>query len=504
MNFGKDIFISYAHIDDEPLVEGERGWVSEFHRSLEIRLSQLLGYKPVIWRDIDLEGNHVFSDEILQQFPTIAVMVSVISPRYVKSEWCIREVSEFIKASEKNIGLNVRNRSRIFKAIKTPVSLSQHPSQIQGMLGYEFFRFDPDGKRVNEFSHIFGPEAQRAYWARLNDIAHDICALLEEMKSAVPSDAGDTSAMKETAPVLRKGKIYLAETTRDLSESREAVKRELTEHGYDVLPDRNMPLDAEEYGSTAAELMEQCELLVHFLGKNYGIVPEGTDKSVVHLQAETGAVVCRARSIPRLVWLAPGSEGSDARQDAFVTQLRTSESLHVNADIIESSIEDLKFAIHDKLEERRKKEIKVSGAAPGAAVEEGTRRIYLICDKEDVETTGPLEDALFRQGIDVITPVFEGEQAQVREDHQENLKLCDGVIIYYGKGNELWLRAMMRDLLKAVGYGRTAPLDKKAVYIAGPSTPQKERFRSHEVTVINGMNGFDENALSAFTGKLRA
>ncbi len=502
MNFGKDIFISYAHIDDEPLVEGERGWVSEFHRSLEIRLSQLLGYKPVIWRDIDLNGNHVFSDEILQQFPSIAVMVSVISPRYVKSEWCIREVSEFIKATEQNIGLNVRNRSRIFKAIKTPVSLSQHPSQIQGVLGYEFFRFDPDGKRVNEFSHIFGPEAQRDYWARLNDIAHDICALLEEIKSSIPADAGDTSVMKETAPALHKGKIYLAETTRDLAESREAVKRELTGHGYDVLPDRHMPLDAEEYETTTAALMEQCELLVHFLGKNYGIVPEGTDKSIVQLQAETGSAVSRGKNIPRLLWIMPGQEGHDARQDAFVARLKTTEQLHANADIIESSIEDLKFAIHDKLEERRKKEAKA--AAPEEIAADGTRRVYLICDKEDLDATGPLEDALFRQGLDVIVPVFEGEQAQVREDHQENLKLCDGVIIYYGKGNELWLRAMMRDLLKAVGYGRTTPLDKKAVYIAGPSSPQKERFRSHEVTVINGLNGFDENMLSAFTGKLRA
>ncbi|HAI82148.1 MAG TPA: toll/interleukin-1 receptor domain-containing protein, partial [Chitinophagaceae bacterium] len=57
MQFEKDIFISYAHIDDESLVASQKGWITEFHRSLEIRLAQLLGRRPVIWRDPSLQGN---------------------------------------------------------------------------------------------------------------------------------------------------------------------------------------------------------------------------------------------------------------------------------------------------------------------------------------------------------------------------------------------------------------------------------------------------------------
>ena len=48
MKFEKDIFISYAHIDDEPLVESQNGWITEFHRVLAIRLSQLMGRRPII------------------------------------------------------------------------------------------------------------------------------------------------------------------------------------------------------------------------------------------------------------------------------------------------------------------------------------------------------------------------------------------------------------------------------------------------------------------------
>ena len=98
MLFQNDIFISYAHIDNEPLTEGQKGWISQFHRDLENRLGQLYGQSPRIWRDEKLQGNDAFAEEIVGQFPNVALLVSVLSPRYVKSEWCIREL-KFILSS---------------------------------------------------------------------------------------------------------------------------------------------------------------------------------------------------------------------------------------------------------------------------------------------------------------------------------------------------------------------------------------------------------------------
>ena len=92
MQFPTDIFISYAHIDDESLIQNQKGWISEFHRALDIRLAQLLGRRPVIWRDDSLQGNDVFDKQIVDQFSKVAIMISIITPRYVKSDWCIKEV----------------------------------------------------------------------------------------------------------------------------------------------------------------------------------------------------------------------------------------------------------------------------------------------------------------------------------------------------------------------------------------------------------------------------
>jgi hypothetical protein len=68
----------------------------------------------------------------------------VLSPRYVKSEWCRKELQEFIRAAERSGGVFINSKSRIFKVVKFPVPRDQHPAEIEGLLGYEFFREDPD------------------------------------------------------------------------------------------------------------------------------------------------------------------------------------------------------------------------------------------------------------------------------------------------------------------------------------------------------------------------
>ena len=51
MDFENDIFISYAHIDNLPLAKDQEGWISTFDRALAIRLAQLRGQHPRVWRD---------------------------------------------------------------------------------------------------------------------------------------------------------------------------------------------------------------------------------------------------------------------------------------------------------------------------------------------------------------------------------------------------------------------------------------------------------------------
>ena len=81
MKFDHHAFISYAHIDNEPLTPGQKGWVAQFHATLQRMLSQRLGEKARIWRDDKLEGNDMFAQEITEALKQVAAeRVSALSP----------------------------------------------------------------------------------------------------------------------------------------------------------------------------------------------------------------------------------------------------------------------------------------------------------------------------------------------------------------------------------------------------------------------------------------
>lgn len=141
-NFEDDLFISYAHIDNQPLAEGLKGWVETFHERLKIRLEQLTGEPARIWRDRKLQGNDVFAETLVARLSKAAILVAVISPRYVKSDWCLKELGEFCHSAGACGGLVVGDKSRVFKVVKFHVPVAGHPEQLRGVLGYEFFEYD--------------------------------------------------------------------------------------------------------------------------------------------------------------------------------------------------------------------------------------------------------------------------------------------------------------------------------------------------------------------------
>lgn len=499
MSFDHDLLISYAHIDNQVLGERQEGWITSLHRALEVRLAQLRGVSPRIWRDPKLQGNDFFADEILQNLPRVAAIVAVLSPRYVRSEWCRREIAEFCKASAATGGLRVANKARVFKIVKTPIALDQHPGEIRDLLGYDFFALDPETRRPVEFNHLGEPEIERKYWAKLDDLAHDVSELLTLLEQGGGGPAGNGGAVaggRET--------VYLANTTFDLEEQRDAIRRDLDENGFRVLPDRPLPLESTSFSAAVQEMLAQCRLSVHPLGRNYGVVPEGTTKSIVALQNELAVERALDGDLVRLVWIPRGLESDDERQRAFLTQVQQEVRAQGRTDILESSLEQFKQAIRERLRPQPEPEPAAAlAAAAGAAAASELIRVYLLYDQRDEEKTAALEDSLFAGGFEVIRPVFEGDPAQVRLDHQENLTLCDVVLIYYGEVNELWLRAKLRDVQKIGGYGRTGPMKGKAVYVAGPASPQKERFRTLEAKVIREGAGFDPALLDEFLGELR-
>jgi hypothetical protein len=106
------------------------------------RLRLLLGEDLKLWRDPKLQGNDVFSDVLLARLKKVASLVSVLSPRYLKSDWCQNELNAFCQRADVQGGLTLGSKSRVFKVVKTHISRDKHPEPLQSMLGYEFYDYD--------------------------------------------------------------------------------------------------------------------------------------------------------------------------------------------------------------------------------------------------------------------------------------------------------------------------------------------------------------------------
>ncbi len=493
MAFEQDLFISYAHIDNEPIPPFE-GWISRFHETLEAFVSMRLGGRVNIWRDGKLNGNDVFSDEIIDQFQKTAILVSILSPRYVQSEWCSREMREFCEVANRSLGVVVNNQSRVFKVIKTPVDGEETlPEIARQILGYEFYTMEK-GKAPLELDPAYGDKFAQAYNRKIGQLAWDIKELLEKLRSAnVPA-----SEQQEDRSQLNR--VYLAECSYNRAQEREKIESELKAFGYQVVPTTMIPKDEDAHRAAVRELLADCDLSIHLIGDSYGAVPDGPSrKSGVVIQNEIAAEFSNTNGLKRLIWLPETTEPDDQLQSDFVEALHSDENTQFGADLITGDFEHFKTAIHSSLKALTQQD---------KPVEEGItsdKLVYLICNQADRKQTVALRKWLRQNDIEVETPAFEGDAEAVRKGNETLLARCTGLIVYYGTGSEAWKRSIDDDLKKIFAYRKGRELKARITYLADPPTADKEDLIDmEEPNLITGYGDFDRSKLSEFLDRLTA
>ena len=146
-----------------------------------------------------------------------------------------------------------------------------------------------------------------------------------------------------------------------------------------------------------------------------------------------------------------------------------------------------------------------ASAAAAGAKRTKLKQVYLICENRDREFIRPIKQYLFKERFEVITRL-EGDAGAERltEYHRKNLRECDAALIYFGSGDEPWVRKNLEDLEKAYGYGRDDDWAASAVYIGQPPRDEKEDFLTHMVPyVIHNLSGFNPEDLQDFVRAVR-
>jgi TIR domain len=495
MSFEQDAFISYAHIDNEPLTPGQKGWVSQFHKTLEAMLSQRLGEKARIWRDEKLDGNDIFADEIVGQFAKTALLVSILSPRYVRSEWCTRELQEFCKAAAQSGGVTLGNKSRVFKVIKTPFEQATVlPEPVQQSLGYPFYALDGDDPK--ELDPAFGDEARQQFLSKLSSLAWEIAKCLQLLAQSVPAQ-GAGPAAAPTGSV-----VFLADCGSDLRDVRERLATELRMHGHEVLPAQQLPSSEDTLRPELKAQLERSALAIHLVGSSVGPVPDGpSGRSLAMLENELAAQRCRQSALRRIIWLPEGVAGERAEQQTFIDALQRDAALQFGADLVRGDVETLKGAMHMALR-RIEMPAAPNGTVPAAAHAD-RRVVHLMMNESDRAAAVPLLKLLRAQGLQPTIPVFVGDAAALREANAQLIAEADAVVLFYGAGDEIWKFHQQSDLRKQAAAAGNGEHRRLWICLMPPSTPDKQLLQQlADPDVIDMLDGVTDAALQPLLAAL--
>ncbi len=473
----QQIFLSYCHRDDEPYGPQNRRWVEEFENALRESIGQRIGPGRVeLWRDKRrLAGNEMFDAQIELQLDRSAIFVTVLSQHYLSSAYCRKEFQTYGQNRLAKGDLQVDHLSRIVKVYRRAidraelrrfVDLPELIPEVDSNVGYELFYKDDAGI---DRDVLLDPDKAGLYWQRADDIAHAIKRMLDAEPAAVAGPAAVAAA-----PVV----VYLARTSSDMKERREALQRELGDRGYRVLPEQELPEDAEGYAAAVTAALRLASLSVHLIGARYGSIPDGADKSGVVLQAEL-ALAHRDTPLRSLLWSPPDlalASLAEERQHQFVEQLEQAAFERQRAEFVRSSIEQLKALVVERL---RAPPVPAPAAAPPAG-----KAIYLMCDPVDRVDAKPLQVALGQLGFVVARPSLEGTAEELIEENKANLVSCDVVVVVWGQSREAWVRSKLREAQQAPGWGRDRPYQGKFIVVGAPDSPAKLDFDAPPGAVV--------------------
>jgi hypothetical protein len=326
--FEYDVFISYAHSDNQRRTADAPSLIDKFVERLSSRLAELIGETPNMFRDTQLATAGRFPDRIREAIDRSTVFVIVITDAYLNSEYCKSEL-EAIHAAELKSDLSERAGNRIFKAFLRPFPSEQLPPTLRGSMG-----------RHNVLDDLYErPDLQldtNRSVERLDELASDIARVLQVLRRTRPATL---------SPLQRT--VYLAETTRELRDERDRLKRSLEQQGYLVLPDRELPITATRFKNTVQDYLRRSNISIHLLGQKYGSYPDGGNRSISELQFQFAGERASDPAFSRIIWTRSDAKPESARQKRLF-DVAVAESRQV--DILRTPLAEVEAAVLDRLE----------------------------------------------------------------------------------------------------------------------------------------------------------
>jgi hypothetical protein len=474
-----DVFVSYAHVNNQPFVPEQPGWVSTLVENLRASLAQKLPRKDgvagaSVWMDPRLPRNREFDAEIEEALRQSATLLIVHSSAYLDSDWCRRERESFLKGIEER-GEPAKGRVFVVEYEEAP-----RPPELSKLLGYRFWCRDADDPASRPLGFPVPTPDERAYYNMVLDVAAEMAARIRSLRAEGPAPA----------PAPAGPTVYLAETTEDLDAQRDETRRYLNQAGFRVVPEGWYPRDdPAQYAAAATRDMAGAKLFVQLLGPVPGrrppTLPEGY-----------GALQCRLAEEAKLEVVQWRPRDLDPRTVAD-PHLKT---LLERATVQATGLEEFKRNVVEIL---RRPPPPPPPPPPDPDAADDFKLVFVNHDRADQELARSIFEALQARQLGASRMLDQGTPEEMREFLQANLVSCDGLILVYGDTSQAWLISQVQEYRKARAR-RERALRAWAVCEGPPPERGELAFQFPNLKVINCRRGFDAASLDEFVAGLAA
>jgi hypothetical protein len=365
-----------------------------------------------MWRDAKLAGHLDLTPEILERARDAAVLLLVLSPAYLASEWCRRELRVF----SETIRGRKAPRGRIFIAEFDRVDPKQKLPELADVKGYRFWVEDPDTRNPHALGYPIVREKDEEYHKRVDDLCIELVRQLETIKQCEHHAAGSIATPgSDTRP-----HVYLAEVTEDLDTRRDAVRRHLDQAGFRVLPDVEPSHDDPEAYRVAIDAgLARCVVFVQLLSETPGRRFKGSELSYVALQHER-AVAARK---PVLQWRS-------RQLDAVSEEIPEDQRQRLcGPTVAATDLSEFKSLV---VETVKKLTAPPPPARDPAALGDTDKLIFVDAEETDLEAARTIVGFFKAHGIGTALPVRGATPEKMRKSLKTRMLECDGMLLVHG------------------------------------------------------------------------
>lgn len=478
--FENDIFISYAHIDDEAASERER-WIQRFVADLGRGVRQRIGLHSNEEIKISFDERSLRSNDLLQSLrdnaSRSACFVAIVSPSYVARDWPLAELDAFAQQRDA--------RGRIFAIERLPVDKASYPAAL-AELKHTLFWTQPEHSNTER---PLMPD-DLSWLEKIHDIAKDIKTLLSGLRGT----HGAQQAARERAAVVLEPQrtVLLAQVTDDLNEDRDQVRRYLEQYGIATLPNGTYRQGGADFAADLAADLTKANFFVQLLGRTASRRPPDLKQGYARCQYDEAMRAARKRAdfLP-LLWRRPDLDpASVMNEDAAL--LAMPETLAMG-------LESFKAEIVRRVQQASVPRKPEARHDPTSDID-----IFINTELQDLEIARSVQQDFTRLGCAAFLPLFDGTAGVLRDDLEEKIVSCDALALVYGEVKPSWIsaQAMVYRKLKPRRAGGK-PVRVLLICRAPPQPKQEHGVAMPELREIDYAIGVPDDPIKRVLAELR-